>query len=329
MCRKVRNYFCKSGKWLLARFGWVPAVLQTLLDYFYYGRKFLLDCIAYISLRIYGIENRTFSEVKEQKSNKAKYEEPQLDGTSDVDTLLTLGKDSYRAAQDRRQVVTDKCKTMQTLSAFLLTIIGVFLPKAFDFEWRWMQILFYIAALLLMNAVTLLLVYLAVGAETVIVVDQDKARMIGPVLKRALLHSYGRCTVATDNRTDYLVDIYKVSRFFFMCAFTLVVFLFTVNYFAHPCSSDTEKIIQQLRGDPQLVALLRGPQGIPGLMGDKGDDGKRGDKGDKGDRGDKGDSAAANMDDVMRHMLKSPEFKRAVLTIGTSKSKQVAPKGSP
>ena len=271
MFQKVRNCLCNGGKWVLVRFGWLPPLVQTLLDYFHDGRKCLVDCIAYLSIRFFGIENRTFLEVQKQISNKQRYKELELDDTSDVDTLLTLARESYKAAQDRRTVVTDKCKTMQTLSAFLLTIIGVLLPKAFDFEWTWMRIVFYVAALLLMNAVTLLLVYLAVGAETVIKLDQEKARMAGAVLKRGLINTYGRCTVATDNRTDYLVDIYKVSRFYFMFAFTLVVVLFSISYFRHTSATDADKIIQQLRGDPQLIALLKGPQGIGGPKGDKGD----------------------------------------------------------
>ena len=80
-------------------------------------------------------------------SNKSRYKEIDFAVSSDVDTLVAVAKDSYKAAQDRRTPVIDKCKTMQALSAFLLTIIGVFLPKAFEFEWTWMRVVFYIAAL--------------------------------------------------------------------------------------------------------------------------------------------------------------------------------------
>jgi hypothetical protein len=304
-------------------------MLQKILDAVYYSRKWLLDCIAYISLRIYGIEDRTFSEVQKQVSNKRGYKAIDLTDTSDVDTLLAIAKDSYKAAQDRRAAVTDKCKTVQALSAFLLTIISVFLPKAFDFQWTWMRIVFYIAALFLMNAVTLLLVYLAVGAETVLQVDQEKARMAEAVLKRALVNSYGRCTVATDTRTDYLVDIYRVSRFFFLSAFTLIVVLFSIDYFAHPRATDTEKLIQQLRSDPQLLALLRGPQGNAGPKGDRGNDGNPGGKGDKGDRGEKGGQAVVNMDDIVRRLLIDPEFKKAVIAVTTANGEEAKPKGKP
>jgi hypothetical protein len=126
--------------------------------------------------------------------------------------------------------------------------------------------------------------------------------------------------VDTDNRTDYLVDIFRVSRFFFMFAFTLVVVLFSVNYFTHPCATDTERIVQQLRSDPQLIALLKGPQGIGGPKGDKGDNGGRGGKGDKGDRGEKGDQAVVNMDEIAKRLVNDPEFKKAVLAISASNS---------
>ena len=242
---------------------------------------------------------------------------------------MLLAKDSYKAAQDRRTLVADKCKTMQALHAFLLTIIGVFLPKAFEFDWTWMRVVFYIAALFLMNAVTLLLVYLAVGEETVVAIDQQKASMAGTVLKRSLVDQYGRCTVATDNRTDYLVDIYKVSRFFFMFAFTLIVILFSIDYFAHTSATDATKLIQQLRSDPQLIALLKGPQGNTGPKGDRGNDGGRGGKGERGQRGDKGDRAVVDMDAIVRHLVNDAQFKKAILTITASNSKPPAPAGTP
>ena len=63
-----------------------------------------------------------------------------------------------------------------------------------------------------------------------------------------------------------------------MFAFTLIVMLFSIGYFPHTSATDSDKIIQQLRSDPQLIALLKGPQGNAGPKGDKGNDGGRGGK---------------------------------------------------
>jgi hypothetical protein len=270
---------------------------QKLLDYFYYSRKYALDWITYFSIRFYGIEDRTFEEIINQTSNKAKYEDLVLDDKADVDLLLSIAKDSHKVANERRAVVTDKCKTLQALSAFLLTIIGVFLPKAFDFDSTCMRVIFYIAVLFLLNAVTLLLIYFAVGVEAIITVDQQKAKTDKDELKKWLINQYGRCTTATDNRTDYLVDIYKVSRFFFLFAFTLIILLFSISYFTRTSTTDIDKTIIQLRSDPKLIELLRGPKGETGSRGEKGDVGGKGDQGEhgeKGEKGDKGDNASPN-----------------------------------
>jgi hypothetical protein len=213
--------------------GWffvLTAILQVVADAFYHARKCLLDCIAFLSLRCYGIEDRSFDEVREQTSNKVEYKAIVFADNANAESLLELAKDSYRAAKDRRNAVTDKFKILQTLSAFLLTMAGVFLPRAFVFEAAWMRWAFYLAVLFLLNTVTLLLVYLAVGAEAVVGLDQQKADMDEHTLKQRLINDYGRCTVAINNRTDYLVDIYRAARFFFLFAFTIIVVLLSVSY---------------------------------------------------------------------------------------------------
>jgi hypothetical protein len=81
---------------------------------------------------------------------------------------------------------------------------------------------------------------------------------------------------------DYLADVYKAARSYFVGAFFIIVALFAMNYFVSTPGGNNREIVEELRSDPGLLRLLQGPKG------DKGDAGKPGTKGDKGDRGEKG-----------------------------------------
>jgi hypothetical protein len=82
--------------------------------------------------------------------------------------------------------------------------------------------------------------------------------------------------------TDYLADLYKTARFYFLWGFLVLFVVLTTKHFAGP-PRDAEKAIKQLRGDPKLIELLRGPKGDPG---------ERGPQGARGERGDRGEPAA-------------------------------------
>ncbi len=111
-------------------------------------------------------------------------------------------------------------------------------------------------------------------------------------LKKSMINSYLQCQIDADNVTDYLVDLYTTSRFFFLFGFMIIFGLFLFNYFSKPASTEVEKVIQQLRGDPKLIELLRDPQGEKGERGPQGEEGERGPQGEKGEKGEKGDPAS-------------------------------------
>jgi hypothetical protein len=117
-------------------------VIQYGLDKFHDFRKFILDCIAFVSIRIFGIEC-TFTDVKRGRYNHVQHQNRNLDNAKDLDALLATAKDCYKAATDRRNLVTDKCKTLLTLSSFILAVSGLFLPKSFDFDAWWMRASFF------------------------------------------------------------------------------------------------------------------------------------------------------------------------------------------
>ncbi len=268
---------------------WWRKNLQKGLDKFHDFRKSVLDHLAFASIRLFGIEDCTFADVQGGRYEREQHQNRNLDNAKDLDALLTTAKDCFKAAADRRNLVTDKCKTLLALTSFILAVSGLFLPKVFEFDSWWMRASYFIAGLLLLNAVTMLLIYFGVGTDTTICLHQDDVNLEKDNLKKSLINLYLNCQVDTDNRSDYLLDIYKVARFFSLFAFFIILVLLSVNFLSRSSSTDAEKVVQQLRSDPSLIELLRGPKGEKGEKGDQGERGSRGEKGDKGDRGDRGD----------------------------------------
>lgn len=101
---------------------------------------------------------------------------------------------------------------------------------------------------------------------------------------------YLECELDFENRTHYLVDVYKAARFVALSGFFLMLLLAAVNYVGHSPSAGAKEIIQALRADPELIELFRGPKGEKGEKGDIGEKGKTGDPGPKGPKGEKGDT---------------------------------------
>src|SRR4051794_15117931 len=103
--------------------------MRRILDWLFYARKFVMDCLTFTSIRLYGIEC-TFEDVKRRGYAEGCHVNLHLDEAKDLDTLLASAKERYKDAIDRRAFVTDKAKTLITLNSALLAILGAFLPKA-------------------------------------------------------------------------------------------------------------------------------------------------------------------------------------------------------
>jgi len=283
-------------------------IIQWPLDAFYWCRRGIAWLLAYCSLRAYGLEVSA-KNVWHGTYSKRQHVDRNLEKAGDPPGLLATAKECLRNAQDRRSVVTDKCKTLLTVSSLLLALIGLFLPKSFAFDATWMRNIFFVAVAALLNTVTLLLVFFDVGKETEISLDQTDVELSSDDVKKNLINLHLKCQTDMENRTDYLVDLYKSARFFFLSAFTIVVLLFSVNFFSQSPTDETERIIERLRGEPKLIELLRGPKGEKGDKGGKGDRGEIGDTGAKGDRGEKG---AVDTDRVIQQLLSDPRLKKLI-----------------
>jgi hypothetical protein len=166
-----------------------------------------------------------------------------------------------------------------TLSSLLLGLVGALLPKQLAFDAIWMKALVFLSVLTLLNAVALLIVFFGVGRDMVITLDQSDIDLEKDDLKKSLINTYLQCQTNSDCRTNYLVDLYKTARFFFLTAFSALVLLFSVNFILHSESDQAKTVIAELRSDPKLIELLRGPRGERGEAGTAGQSGPRGEKG--------------------------------------------------
>jgi hypothetical protein len=289
-------------------FKWLCNVLQWCLDCLHATRKHIVTTLAYLTLRAYGLKI-AYGEVLAGTFDNRKPTPLDLENAQDLDTLLRLSGEAVENAGNRRAVVTDKCKTLLTLGSLLLATIGLFLPKYLAFDLIWLRALSGIAVAVLFNAVVILLIFFDVGQDMEVSLDETDIPLNESNLKKSLLNRRLQCYAAAENRTDYLVDLYRAARFCFLTSLSIVSVLVFTNSISNP-ADQASRMVNELRSDPHLTNLLRGPKGDEGPRGDQGVEGGKGQKGDKGDKGDRG--ADSNPDDVVNRLIIDERF-RAII----------------
>lgn len=242
----------------------MAAILQHVLDWFHFARVFIVTSLAYLTLRLYGKEV-TFSEVKLGTFASRRPSPLILDNVKDIDTLLEMSKEGVVNAEKRRTVVTDKCKTLLTLGSLLLGVIGLLLPKYLAFDALWMRGLSVFAIVIVFNAIVMLLMFFDVGQDMEVSLEQSDIPLDGADLKKSLLNDHVKCSAATENRTDYLVELYRAARFCLLSALTIIAGLVLLNQLTTDPKDQAERVVRELRSDSGLTNLLRGPKGDAGI----------------------------------------------------------------
>ncbi len=194
--------------------------------------RHLLDWLTFFSIRLYGIHACKLADVKQGTYGFREHTNRSLERVSDVDMLLEVAKELLKSANERRAVATEKAKNLLTIASFSFAITGALLPKSQEIRSLGMKIAFFVALILLLNTVVLVLIYFGVGKEYAISLDQPDVELDAINFKKSLVNDYLRAQVTADNRTDYLLDIYKVARSGFLLAFFIIVALFAVGYFS-------------------------------------------------------------------------------------------------
>ena len=284
----------------------ILSMMQSLLDRFYYARRHCVASLAFITLRVYGKEIG-YSDVKEGTLENRKPSLLSLEDAEGIDLLLDLSKDSLASAEKRRTVITDKSKVLLTLGSLLFGVIGVLLPKYLAFDALWLRCLSLLAIAILFNAIVLLLMFFDVGKEMEVSLTQEDIPLNQINLKKSLLNRNLKCVAVSENRTDYLVELFLAARFCFLSALTIVAGLVLTSVATSNPKEQSAHIIHELRTDPTLSNLLRGPRGDDGAKGDRGDQGIQGIQGLKGERGDD-----SNPSDVASVLILDARFRQMI-----------------
>jgi hypothetical protein len=239
MCRRVGNF-----------------LQQYVLDPFYYARTWLTNAVVWSAIRLTAYEIPFEVIKKKTKPNNRQHQDLNLDTAQDLDGLSKHAEAQLKEATARRALVTDKCKTLFTFNTALLALIAVFQGKIIDLT-SWEIALFYIAVVAFVVALLVLWTYFDVSGEMVISMDQGLVGLDKANVQKSLINSNLNCATEMDNRTDYLVDLYRTSRFYLMVGFVLLFVVFSHSYFARAGVSDTDKVFNKLREDPKFKDMVR------------------------------------------------------------------------
>lgn len=238
MCKKIRN--CS----------------QYVLDRLYEFRRWLMNAIVWSAIRLAAYEI-PFEVVKQRtKPKNREHKDLHLDNAGDLGELLKTAEAQTKEATTRRTIVTDKCKTLFTFNTALLALIAFFQGKISELA-RWEFVLFYVAVISFLVALLVLWAYFDVGGELVISLKQDLVSLGKDDVQKSLINSNLECASEMDNRTDYLVDLYRTSRFYLMIGFVLLFITFSSKYFFKNSESTTDKVIRRLHDDEKFKEMVK------------------------------------------------------------------------
>jgi Collagen triple helix repeat (20 copies) len=277
--------------------GWTLYGFQLAANLVVHAFGLFLDGFTFVMIRILSNAEVAFRNVTDG-TYLYEHRNLRLEAPGDTDALLAAVKESLKSAVERRNIVTDKCKTLLGLGSTLLAIIGL-VPKFIEIVSVEMQIFYVSAIFLLLATVIILLAYFSVKADMTLTISQPEVGLSPLDFRKSQINDYRLCLAAHDARTDYLVGIYQTARSTALLALFAAALLFADNCIqASKPATDAETVIKKLRGDPDLIKLLQGPQGMQGPQGNKGEEGwpgtagregPRGPQGEKGDKGEKGE----------------------------------------
>lgn len=229
---------------------------RRALDAFYGFLKYVTTAITYGAFYIFGSEV-TWVQMWNEKFDSRKHTDLVLAQDSNLDLLLQEAKESQKTAEARHASISDKCKTLLTLSSMILAFVSVLLPRT-SIDLVWTKFLFFAVTLLMMVAVILFTVFFGVRTGMRITITQKEAEFDKDAFKKALINSYFQCATDQENQNDYLVEVFKVARFFFLSALMALVLLFAVNFFITSPAPQVKAKSGDLRSDTNFLQSAHG-----------------------------------------------------------------------
>ena len=236
---------------------WLGEVTQKYaLDPFYHARAWVFDAGVWAAIRVTAYEI-PFADVRRKKrSANHTHADLHLEAAGDLDALSARAEAKADESAGRRGAVTDKCKTLFTFNTALLALISVFQGKTSDLA-AWEAVVFYAAVLAFVVALLVLWTYFDVTGEITDPLTQHDVGLNKEDLAKSQINSHLDRAADLDNRTDYLVDVYRTSRFYLMVGFCLLFLVFSHSYFARSFGSVADKVANKLKGDPKFKDMVR------------------------------------------------------------------------
>jgi hypothetical protein len=235
----------------------MPAIASTwrkFLDGFYYFREWLTTLITYLSLHLYASEI-SWDEIKKGKIRSTQQVDLKLDAAKDLDLLLSEVKCRLAEEEDRRNSTTDKCKSLVTLSSLVLAASGIVVSKT-NLDATWTQLILVLAALSLLHVVVLISMHFAVGADMQPTIDQHDATLSEDDLRKSLINIYLQCQADRNARVNFLVELYKGARFYFLLGLTLIIVLLVSTFPARPKEDLASTVAKKLTENATLIERL-------------------------------------------------------------------------
>lgn len=233
----------------------IKCTWRKILDCLYYFREGVSTFITFISLHVYASEI-TWSEIKKGRIKSTKHVDLNLDDAKEFDLLLSEAKCRLAEEEERRKSTTDKCKSLVTLSSLVLAASGIVVSRA-SFDSIRTQLILVLAALLLIHVVILISMHFAVGVDMQPTVDQHDASLSGDDLRKSLINTYLKCQADRNDRVNFLVEIYKGARFYFLLGLTLMIVLLVSTFPLSPKEDMASTVAKQLAENTSFIERLR------------------------------------------------------------------------
>jgi hypothetical protein len=190
---------------------------------------------------------------------------PTFNERHNTDQLLSHAIKNFEFAEKRYEQVKDKGKTLQALLVFVVSFItltaGLFghdyfllVPEAFALLTGWLLLEFFGLS------------WGGFPKLTQELVDSDEAKQ-----RATLIEDYTGAAHFGHLRTDYMVQVLTAARRAIGVALLSVVSITLVSAATRTRTRPTNAdVIRELRRDPELIELLRGPAGTAGPAGPAG-----------------------------------------------------------
>ena len=277
-------------------------------------RKPCTDRLVHALLCLYGFEDVTLRNVTDRSSGKRR-QWPDLTSSKDPELVLEVASGIFDREVKARSEILEKCRVMFHTSSFVIPLSVVLLP-AFSGRLPALAWFFISAAIATVVATLVLVGYLFdVGVVRWPSFDEGDGGRDASSLRIRLAARMLDSAADTENKTMMLVNAFRAARFYFLSSCFLVVAGAAVTLFFGGGDSGSAEVVTRLRGEPELVDLLRGPRGERGADGERGDEGSRGPAGPAGPAGRdgaKGADADFDRERLLRNFLDDPGLRDAI-----------------